>query len=77
VRLSRSVQGSDNSVEGLFCSSANAQSVALYSNGVFVNNGAFGVNHVFSGNVLSRGTNTITGNVAGPTNGAIGSFPAN
>ncbi len=67
--------GSENSTEGVFANSTNAQSVVRYSNCVFSNNGSFGVQIFNSIVVESRGNNTITGNGSAPTSGGtVGSF---
>ena len=66
--------GSENGDDGLFGNSLNAASVARYSNCVFANNAAFGVERAGPGTFESRGNNTITGNTA-PTSGTIGTFP--
>ena len=66
--------GSENTNNGLAGFSSNAQSVARYSNCVFANNGAHGVNHFSSGIFETRGNNTITGNGTAPTNGVIGTL---
>jgi hypothetical protein len=65
--------GSENLV-GLSGASANAQTVARYSNCVFANNGTYGVVRYGSETYESRGNNTITGNSIAPTAGGIGSF---
>lgn len=65
--------GSENTY-GLYSGSTNALSVVSYSNCVFANNGTYGVYHADSGYVQTRGNNTITGNVWGPTLGTIGTF---
>ncbi len=66
--------GTENGFDGLSGNSGNATSVVRYSNCVFANNGQFGVSHPGSGNVESRGNNTIWGNVSGSTSGTIGTF---
>ena len=66
--------GSENGDAGLIAGSVNASSAVRYSNCVFANNGGHGVTNNSSGNVETRGNNTITGNVSGPTSGTIGSF---
>ncbi len=66
--------GSENTFDGLVGNSSNAQSAARYSNCVFAHNGNYGVERLNVGTVETRGNNTITGNVLGTTNGAIGSF---
>ena len=67
--------GSGSGGSGLLSNSSNALSAVRYSNCVFANNISFGVNHFASGVVETRGNNTITGNLAGPTSGVIGTFP--
>jgi len=66
--------GSENGSSGLYGNSANAQTVARYSNSVFANNEGVGVfcNTTFQ----TRGNNTITGNTGGPTSGTIVPYPA-
>jgi hypothetical protein len=66
--------GSENAADGLVNSSANALSVARYSNCVFANNASYGVMNDLSGTVETRGNNTITGNGTAATYGTIGSF---
>jgi hypothetical protein len=69
-----SCTASENAGSGLAGYSGNGQSVARYSNCVFANNTAFGVNQTGSEVYQSRGNNTITGNGSGATNGTMGSF---
>jgi hypothetical protein len=66
--------GSENGFAGLIGESANALSVASYSNCVFSNNGSYGVERTDPGTVETRGNNTITGNGTAPTSGTIGTF---
>ena len=68
--------GSGNGSAGLQNTSNSASSVTSYSNCVFSNNGSHGVEQAVNGVVQSRGNNTLTGNVSGPTDGVIGTFPA-
>jgi hypothetical protein len=60
--------GSEDGSSGLYGNSSNALSVARYSNCVFANNGGYGV--FCNTNFETRGNNTITGNVGGPTSGS-------
>ena len=67
--------GSEDSTAGLYSDNSNPLSTTRYSNCVFANNTGYGVIRDNAGAVESRGNNTITGNGAGPTLGAIGTFP--
>ena len=69
-----SCTGSESASDGLAGSSTNPLSVVRYSDCVFANNGGFGVRRFSSGTFETRGNNTITGNVSGPTSGTIGTF---
>jgi hypothetical protein len=66
--------GSENGITGLLSDTSNASSRVRYASCVFANNEAFGVNRASTGTIESRGNNTITGNLSGPTSGTIGSF---
>lgn len=66
--------GTGNGSDGLGGSSPNSSSLVSFSNCVFSNNGGYGVNRSGFGPIQSRGNNSITGNVTGPTFGTLGSF---
>jgi hypothetical protein len=66
--------GSHNAFYGVISNSNNSLSVVRYSNCVFSDNVVYGVFQGSSGVAQTRGNNTITGNGAAPTTGAITSF---
>ena len=66
--------GSGNGTDGLIVNSLNAQSVVRFSNCTLVNNANYGVEQTGSESAVSRGNNSVIGNVSGAFSGTVGSF---
>jgi Right handed beta helix region len=65
---------SRNGGDGLFSDSTNAGSALYFSYCVITNNGGDGVGRFGSGQVVTRGNNTNTGNFNSPSTGTINSY---